>query len=63
MRAYLMLVASQLPQLLGWNTSGRYGLLLAISAMLLCDPRILLGASFWLSAGATWILVCTPWQS
>ena len=63
MRAYLMLVAAQLPQLLGWNTSGRHGLLLAISAMLLWDPRILLGASFWLSAGATWILVCTPWQS
>ncbi len=63
MRAYLMLVAAQLPQLLGWNTSGRHGLLLAISAMLLWDPRILLGASFWLSAGATWLLVCSPWQS
>lgn len=63
MRAYLMLVAAQLPQLFGWNTSGRHGLLLAISAMLLWDPRILLGASFWLSAGATWILVSTPWQS
>ena len=63
MRAYLMLVAAQLPQLLGWNTSGRHGLLLAISAMLLWDPRILLGASFWLSAGATWLLVCAPWQS
>jgi len=63
MRAYLMLVVAQLPQLLGWNTSGRHGLLLAISAMLLWDPRVLLGASFWLSAGATWILVCTPWQS
>ena len=62
-RAYLMLVAAQLPQLFGWNTSGRHGLLLAISAMLLWDPRILVGASFWLSAGATWILVCTPWQS
>jgi competence protein ComEC len=63
MRAYLMLVAGQLPQLLGWNTSGRHGLLLAISAMLLWDPRILLGGSFWLSAGATWLLVCSPWQS
>ena len=63
MRAYLMLVAAQLPQLLGWNTSGRHGLLLAISAMLLWNPRILLGASFWLSAGATWLLVCAPWQS
>ena len=63
MRAYLMLVAAQLPQLLGWTTTGRYGLLLVISAMLLWDPRILLGASFWLSAGATWLLVSTPSQS
>ena len=63
MRAYLMLVAAQLPQLFGWNTTGRHGLLLVISAMLLWNPRIMLGASFWLSAGATWLLVCMPWQS
>ena len=63
MRAYLMLVAAQLPQLLGWNTSGRHGLLLAISTMLLWDPRILLGASFWFSAGATWLLVSVTWHS
>ena len=62
MRAYLMLVAAQTPLILGWTTTGRYGLLLVISAMLLWDPRILLGGSFWLSAAATWLLVSTPWQ-
>ena len=63
MRAYLMLVAAQVPQILGWTTTGRHGLLLVVSAMLLWDPRILLGPSFWLSAAATWLLVSAPWQS
>ena len=63
MRAYLMLVAAQIPQMLGWTTTGRHGLLLVVSGMLLWDPRILLGPSFWLSAAATWILVSAPWQS
>ena len=63
MRAYLMLVAAQAPLILGWTTTGRHGLLLVLSAMLLWDPRVLLGPSFWLSAAATWLLVSTPCQS
>ena len=63
MRAYLMLVAAQVPQILGWTTTSRRALLLVVSAMLLWDPRILLGPSFWLSAAATWLLVSAPWQS
>ena len=57
LRAYLMLVAAQVPHLMGWSISGRRSLLLALTVMLLLDTRILLGASFWLSAGATWLLV------
>ena len=57
LRAYLMLVAAQVPHLMGWSISGRRSLLLALTVMLLWDTRILLGASFWLSAGATWLLV------
>jgi len=63
MRAYLMLAAAQAPLILGWSSTGRHGLLLVLSVMLLWDPRILLGPSFWLSAAATWLLVSAPWQS
>lgn len=61
-RAYLMLIAAQVPLMLGWSVSGRRCLLLALTALLLWDPRALLGASFWLSAAATWLLVNALWQ-
>ena len=61
-RAYLMLIAAQVPLMLGWSVSGRRCLLLALTALLLWDPRALLGASFWLSAAATWLLVSALWQ-
>ncbi len=56
-RAYLMLAAAKVPQLCGWSSETRHSLLLAMTGMLLWEPKIALGASFWLSAGATWILV------
>lgn len=61
-RAYLMLIAAQVPLMLGWSVRGRRCLLLALTALLLWDPRALLGASFWLSAAATWLLVSALWQ-
>lgn len=61
-RAYLMLIAAQIPLMLGWSVSGRRCLLLALTTLLLWDPRALLGASFWLSAAATWLLVSALWQ-
>ena len=59
LRAYCMLLASQLPSALGWSVSGRRSLLIALVALAAMDPLILLGASFWLSAAATWLLVDT----
>ena len=59
MRAYYMLLATQLPAILGWSVSGRRSLLIALVALAAMDPLILLGASFWLSAAATWVLVDT----
>ncbi len=56
-RAFFMLVAVKTPHLLGWSGENRRSLLLALTAMLLWEPKIALGASFWLSAAATWILV------
>ena len=56
-RAYLMLAMTQVPSILGWSTRGHRALLLALVAMVLWNPRVLLGASFWLSASATWLLV------
>ena len=56
-RAFLMLFAAKAPRLLGWSSESRRSLLLALTAMLLWEPTIALGASFWLSAVATWILV------
>jgi len=56
-RAYFMLIAASIPQMLGWQSSGRRGLLVALTIMLLWDARVLLGASFWLSATATFLLV------
>ena len=52
-----MLFAAKAPRLLGWSSESRRSLLLALTAMLLWEPTIALGASFWLSAVATWILV------
>lgn len=57
-RAYLMLAMTQVPTILGWSTRSHRALLLALVAMVLWNPRVLLGASFWLSACATWLLVC-----
>jgi len=57
-RAYLMLAMTQVPTILGWSTRSDRALLLALVAMVLWNPRVLLGASFWLSACATWLLVC-----
>lgn len=57
-RAYLMLVMTQVPTILGWSTRSDRALLLALVAMVVWNPRVLLGASFWLSACATWLLVC-----
>jgi competence protein ComEC len=57
-RAYLMLAMTQVPTILGWSTRSERALLLALVAMVLWNPRVLLGASFWLSACATWLLVC-----
>ena len=57
-RAYLMLAMTQVPTILGWSTQSHRALLLALVAMVLWNPRVLLGASFWLSACATWLLVC-----
>ena len=62
-RAYFMLIAASIPQMLGWQSSGRRGLLVAITIMLLWDARVLLGASFWLSATATFLLVSTTARS
>ena len=59
LRAYCMLLATQMPTALGWSVSGRRSLLLALVVLAAMDPRILLGASFWLSAAATWLLVDT----
>jgi len=56
-RAFFMLCAVKLPCLLGWSSENRRSLLLALTFMLLWEPKIALGASFWLSAMATWILV------
>lgn len=56
-RAFMMLCAAKAPQLWGWSSESRRSLSLAITVMLLWEPKIALGASFWLSAGATWILV------
>ncbi len=56
-RAYLMLLATQLPLLCGWNTAPSRALLLALVGLVLWDPRVMLGSSFWLSASATWLLV------
>lgn len=57
-RAYLMLAMTQVPTILGWSTRSHRALLLTLVAMVLWNPRVLLGASFWLSASATWLLVC-----
>jgi competence protein ComEC len=57
-RAYLMLAMTQVPTIFGWSTRSDRALLLALVAMVLWNPRVLLGASFWLSACATWLLVC-----
>ena len=62
LRAYCMLLASQLPTVLGWSISGRRSLLIALVALAAMDPLILLGASFWLSAAATWLLIDTQAQ-
>jgi competence protein ComEC len=56
-RALLMLLAAKVPHLLGWPSENRRSLLLAMAVMLLWEPHIALGPSFWLSAVATWILV------
>lgn len=56
-RAFLMLVAAKVPQLLGWSSDNRRPLLLAMTILLVWEPKIALGASFWLSVVATWILV------
>jgi len=56
-RAYLMLVAGMTPRLLGWTIGGQRALLLAIVALIVHEPTLLLGSSFWLSAAATWLLV------
>ena len=56
-RAFLMLFAAKMPNLLGWSSENLRALLLAMTVMLLWEPKIALGASFWLSAVATWILI------
>ncbi|MDG2461058.1 MAG: DNA internalization-related competence protein ComEC/Rec2 [Luminiphilus sp.] len=56
-RAYLMLLATQIPSLCGWAASPRRSLLLALLVLAMWDPMVLLGSSFWLSASATWLLV------
>lgn len=56
-RAYLMLLATQLPLLSGWSTAPSRSLLLALVGLVVWDPRVMLGSSFWLSASATWLLV------
>jgi competence protein ComEC len=59
-RAFFMLCAVKVPCLLGWSSENRRSLLLTLTFMLLWEPKIALGASFWLSAMATWILVTGP---
>ena len=61
-RAYFMLIAASVPRMLGWQSSGRRGLLFAVTLILLWDPRVLLGASFWLSVMATFLLISAPSQ-
>ncbi len=56
-RALFMLMVVGLPQLLGWRTRPLWGLLAAILLLLILDPMAWLSSGFWLSVGATGILL------
>ena len=62
-RALFMLIVAGLPRLLGWRSEPLRVLLAAVLLVLILDPMAWLSSGFWLSVGATAILLgYTQWS-
>ena len=63
LRALLMLVLALLPRVLGRPGDSMRALALSVWLLICFDPLAVLGASFWLSAGAVLLLIwCAGWS-